>query len=101
MLEKIISNVKQVLGESSTNEAHVIESELCDPELGSFALSCMPSIASFFENYDGPGDKDDGKGELCTVSDDTGAVCSIDDSSGDSVAAFQFDVEIGENTGNS
>ena len=57
----------------------------------------MPSIASFFENCDGPGDEDDGKSAECAATDDTSAVCSVDDASGDSVAKRQCDVVIGEN----
>merc|ERR1719203_2054713 len=100
----------EVLGETSTDEGYSIESKLYEPVLGSFAPSDMPSdtltdfptrsptTAPFFENYDGPGDKADGKNAQCTVTDDSGAVYSVDDSSGDSVAKYQYDVMIGENT---
>jgi len=57
-----------------------------------------PTAAPFFENYDGPGDKEDGQDSNCAATVDTGAVYSIDDSSGESVATYQYDVMIGETT---
>ena len=88
----------EVLGETPTNETRTIESESCDPLLGSLAPSGVSSIASFFEKYDSLGDKDDGKSTECTVTDDTGTVCSMDDTSGNSVDKCQHDAMIGENT---
>ena len=57
-----------------------------------------PSAAPYFENYDGLDGKVDEKNAQCTVTDDIGAVYTVDDSINNAVATFQFDVEIGENS---
>ena len=90
------------------DEEYSIDEKLYDPlyrtdapsDSPSVVASVAPSAAPFYMNYDGPEGKDDGKNSMCTVKDNIGSIFSVENSKGNSVAEYQFDVEIGESVVN-